>query len=72
MSIVSRVKSVVKGEPVAVVASVTAAYHAGVAAAVTFHLVHWTANEVTSAEAFVVALLAVPVTIFVRNRVSPV
>lgn len=72
MNPITRVKAVLKAEPIAVVASVAAVYHQGVAAALAFGLVHWTAVQVTSAEAFVVAALAVPVTIFVRNRVAPV
>jgi hypothetical protein len=70
-TLVSKIRQFVKGEPVAIVGSLVTAYHAGVAAALEFGLVHWTVKEVTSAEAFVVAVLAIPVTIFVRNRVSP-
>lgn len=65
-------KSIIKAEPVAIVASLAAAYHAGVAAALEFGVVHWSAREVTSAEAFLLAVLAIPVTLAVRNRVTPV
>jgi len=64
--------SLVKNEPVAVVGSLVTAYHTVVAALLVFNAVHWSAAQVTQAEAAVVALLAIPVTLFVRNSVTPV
>ena len=65
------IKSVIKGEPVAVVGSIVTAYHTIVAAVLAFGLANWTAEQVVTAEAAFVALLAIPVTLFVRNSVTP-
>ncbi len=61
-----------KDEPVAVVGSIVAAYHAVVAYLLIAGIVHASANAVVSLEAAIVAILSVPVTLLVRQHVTPV
>lgn len=71
MSIASKTTSIIKGEPVAIVGSIITAWHMAIAAGLEYGWFAWTAKQTISAEAFVVALLAIPVTLFVRNSVTP-
>lgn len=65
------IRTAIKGEPVAIVGSLVTAYHTIVAAVLAFGWADWTVEQVVAAEAAVVALLAVPVTLLVRNSVTP-
>ena len=61
-----------KREPLAVVAAVVVVVQLLAPGAVIFELVDWTAPQLAFVESFVIALSAIPATIFARSRVSPV
>ena len=64
-------KTLPKTEPVALVSSALTAFHAILAFLVTQGTVHLSVQSVVQLEAAVAAVVAVPVTLFVRSIVTP-
>ena len=59
-------------EPLAIIAAVVVVIQLLPPGLVIFDLVSWTVDQLAFIEGFVIALAAIPATIFARSRVSPV
>ena len=61
-----------KAEPLAVIASIVVVVQLLAPGVVIFGLVDWTVDQLAFIESFIIALSAIPATLFVRSRVTPV
>ena len=61
-----------KAEPLAVIAAVVVVVQLFAPGVVIFNLVDWTVDQLAFIESFIIALSAIPATLFVRSRVTPV
>ncbi len=61
-----------KAEPLAVIASIVVVVQLLAPGAVIFDLVDWTVDQLAFIESFVIAVSAIPATLFVRSKVTPV
>ena len=61
-----------KREPLAAVAAVVVVIQLLAPGAVIFGLVDWSVDQLAFVESFVVAVSAIPATLFVRTQVTPV
>ena len=61
-----------KAEPLAVIAAVVVVVQLLAPGAVIFGLVDWTVDQLAFVESFVIAVSAIPATLFVRSKVTPV
>ncbi len=61
-----------KAEPLAVIASIVVVVQLLAPGAVIFDLVDWSVVQLAFIESFIIAVSAIPATLFVRSKVTPV